>query len=173
MGDKEKTVSQEVLDVFGIRRIKNRFDIDVFNLRNSIKIMEEGDLSETKRKEVVLQMLNLFSKTDVRQEVFRDGDFFESLIKAVANHLTDTGTCWLILPLDTAELVKAIAKQNKMHLRKTIAIKSYSYSKPHREMLVLSLDNAKTADEVFIIYQQEKVYSEEYVNALKDFFTIF
>jgi tRNA1Val (adenine37-N6)-methyltransferase len=102
-----------------------------------------------------------------------DGDFFNSLIKAVTQHLTDTGTCWLILPLDTADLVKTIAQQNKLYLQKAVAIKSYPDSKPHREMLILGLDDAKANDEEFVIYQQEKVYSEQYQNTLKDFFTIF
>lgn len=102
-----------------------------------------------------------------------DGDFFEGLIKAVANRLTHTGTCWLILPLDTAELVKTIAQQNNLHLQKTIAIKSYPDSKPHREMLVFGLNDAMSNDEEFVIYREEKVYSDEYQNALRDFFTIF
>ena len=45
-----------------------------------------------------------------------DVDFFENLVKAVAAHLTDTGSFWLILPLDTAELVKTIAQQHKLYL---------------------------------------------------------
>jgi tRNA1Val (adenine37-N6)-methyltransferase len=102
-----------------------------------------------------------------------DGDFFESLVKVVSKHLTDTGTFWLILPIDTAELVKTIAQQNKLYLQKVIAIRSYPDSNPHREMLVLSLDNTRIADEEFVIYKEEKVYSDAYVNELKDFFTIF
>lgn len=102
-----------------------------------------------------------------------DGNFFEKLVKAVAAHLTDTGSFWLILPIDTAELVKNIAQQNKLCLQKVIAIKSYPDSNPHREMLVLSWDNIKTVDEEFAIYQEEKVYSDVYIDKLKDFFTIF
>jgi tRNA1Val (adenine37-N6)-methyltransferase len=102
-----------------------------------------------------------------------DDGFFETLIKAVTQHLTNTGTCWLILPLDTAELVKTIAQQNNLYLQKTIAIKSYPNSKPHREMLVLGLNDGKVDDEEFVIYEQEKLYSYQYQNTLKDFFTIF
>ena len=102
-----------------------------------------------------------------------DGDFFGSLVKAVSEHLTTTGSFWLILPLDTAELVKTIAQQNNLYLQKTVAIKSYPDSNPHREMLVLGLDNTKAADKEFVIYQQEKVYSNQYQNTLRDFFTIF
>lgn len=102
-----------------------------------------------------------------------DADFFESLVRSVSKHLTDSGTCWLILPLDTAELVKSIAQQNKLHLQKVIAIKSYTSSKPHREMLVFTLNDVKEIDEEFVIYNEEKVYSNTYTNKLKDFFTIF
>jgi tRNA1Val (adenine37-N6)-methyltransferase len=102
-----------------------------------------------------------------------DGDFFDNLVKAVSAHLTATGSFWLILPLDTAELVKAIAQQNKLYLKKTIAIKSYPNSNPHREMLVLSLTDAKTTDDEFVIYREEKVYSNHYQSTLRDFFTVF
>lgn len=102
-----------------------------------------------------------------------DEDFFEGMMKGVAANIKDTGTCWLILPTDTAGLVKTIAHQNKLYLNKTIAIKSYPYSKPHREILVLSLNNVINADEEFVIYKQEKVYSNQYISALKNFFTIF
>ncbi|GAB2978632.1 methyltransferase [Mucilaginibacter puniceus] len=102
-----------------------------------------------------------------------DGGFFDNLIKAVSDHLTATGTFWLILPLDTAELVKSIAQQNNLYLQKAIAIKSYPDSNPHREMLVFGLDNTKKADEEFVIYQEEKQYSKAYENKLSPFFTIF
>ena len=102
-----------------------------------------------------------------------DGDFFENLVKAVAAHLTSTGNFWLILPLDTAELVKNIAQQNNFYLQKVIAIKSYPDSNPHREMLVLGLGETKADNEEFVIYEQEKVYSNHYQNTLRDFFTIF
>ncbi len=102
-----------------------------------------------------------------------DADFFESLVKVVSKHLTDTGTFWLILPLETAELVKSIAQQNKLYLQKVIAIKSYTDSNPHREILVFELNDVKVADEEFVIYREEKVYSDAYINKLRDFFTIF
>jgi tRNA1Val (adenine37-N6)-methyltransferase len=102
-----------------------------------------------------------------------DADFFENLVKAVSAHLTATGSFWPILPLDTAELVKNIAQQNNLYLQKTIAIKSYPDSNPHREMLVLGLKDHKAVDEEFVIYKEEKLYSDAYIDRLKDFFTIF
>ncbi len=102
-----------------------------------------------------------------------DADFFENMVKDVSAHLIDIGRFWLILPLDTAELVKTIAQQNKLYLQKVIAIRSYPDSNPHREMLVFGLSNDKQIDEEFVIYREEKVYSDTYINKLKGFFTIF
>ena len=102
-----------------------------------------------------------------------DADFFEDLVKAVSAHLRDTGSFWLILPLDTAELVKSIAQQNNLCLQKIVHIKSYPDSNPHREMLVLGLNDTKAVDEEFVIYKEEKVYSNQYQDTLRDFFTIF
>lgn len=102
-----------------------------------------------------------------------DENFFENLVKSIANHLTEQGSCWLILPLQTAELVKVISLKHNLNNRKIISVLSYPDSVPHREILVLSLDETKEANEQFIIYAEPKVYSEEYQEKLKPFFTIF
>ncbi|MDB4925976.1 methyltransferase [Mucilaginibacter sp.] len=102
-----------------------------------------------------------------------DEYFFEELIRSVAGHLTENGECWLILPLQTAQLVKVINTQHQLNIKQVISILSYPDSVPHREILVLTLDETKNPDEQFVIYARPKVYSEEYQNKLKDFFTIF
>ncbi len=102
-----------------------------------------------------------------------DTGFFEELIEQVSEHLADSGECWLILPLPTAQLVKSLADQQGLHLQKVIFIKSFAYSEPHREILVLSHSKTPTAHEDFVIYDGVKVYSQAYQNKLRDFFTIF
>jgi len=99
--------------------------------------------------------------------------FFDDLIKQVVAHLNPDGECWLILPLPTAELVKNLAQQYGLHLQKTILIKSFTDSEPHREIIILSPSQTKKADEVFIIYEDVKVYSQAYRERLRVFFTIF
>lgn len=99
--------------------------------------------------------------------------FFDDLIGQVAAHLNPDGECWLILPLPTVQLVKSLAKQYRLYLQKTIFIKSFADSEPHREIIILSPSQTKKADEVFIIYEDVKVYSEDYRERLRGFFTIF
>jgi tRNA1Val (adenine37-N6)-methyltransferase len=102
-----------------------------------------------------------------------DENFFENLVKGVAAHLTKQGSCWLILPLQTAELVKVISLKHSLNIRKIISVLSYPNSIPHREILVLSLDKTKESDEQFVIYNEPKVYSKQYQAMLTPFFTIF
>ncbi len=102
-----------------------------------------------------------------------DADFFETLIVSAGKHLNDSGEFWLILPLQTAQLVKVIAVDVGFNLSKVINVLSYPDSEPHREILVFTLGKEKKLDEWFVIYSEPKVYSQQYEEALRPFFTIF
>ncbi|MFI5158571.1 MAG: tRNA1(Val) (adenine(37)-N6)-methyltransferase [Sphingobacteriales bacterium] len=102
-----------------------------------------------------------------------DKDFFEDLITGISQHLTKNGLCWLILPLPTAGLVKELALFNGLYLKKKITIHSFMEDIPHREILAFGINDNKLKEEKFVIYKEPKVYSEMYIAALKDFFTIF
>jgi tRNA1Val (adenine37-N6)-methyltransferase len=102
-----------------------------------------------------------------------DEDFFKRLVNTLSKHLTIAGLGYLILPLETAELVKNIALENSLFVRKIISIYSYKDYAPHREILVLSPHKTNVDNEQFVIYDEPKVYSKQYQGSLKDFFTIF
>lgn len=102
-----------------------------------------------------------------------DEDFFEDLIAGVAKHLTKNGKCWLILPLQAAELVNHITGRNNLYLQKKITIHSFEGSEPHRQILVLGEKIGNIVEGKFVIYKELKIYSEMYVSSLKNFFTIF
>jgi tRNA1Val (adenine37-N6)-methyltransferase len=102
-----------------------------------------------------------------------DQQFFVTLIRTVTKHLTTDGSFWLILPLDTADVVKSLSSKHGLTVCKVINVLSYPDSVPHREILVLTLSQAKVADEQFVIYAEPKVYSQQYQQALAPFFTIF
>lgn len=102
-----------------------------------------------------------------------DDGFFNTLVNLVSIHLSANGQFWLILPIDTAELVKKQATANKLFLQQIINIKSYPESEPHREILSFGLTQTKVKVAEFVIYDALKQYSGQYQMALKDFFTIF
>lgn len=99
--------------------------------------------------------------------------FFEGLISGVAGHLTEDGTCWLVLPIDTAELVKVLGTQYQLYPQKIIKVYSFNNDEPHREILVLGFDAGQSEEERLVIYDEPKVYSKEYQKVLKEFLTIF
>jgi tRNA1Val (adenine37-N6)-methyltransferase len=72
-----------------------------------------------------------------------DQQFFETLIESVAKHLAVVGSFWVILPLETAQLVKVIAVAIGLNLRQAINVLSYPDSEPHREILVFTLGDEK------------------------------
>lgn len=102
-----------------------------------------------------------------------DADFFERLVKSAGTFLADGGTLWLILPVETAELVKSIGHSIHLNLEKVIQIFSYPDSEAHREMLVFGSNKAKRNPGKFVIYDAPKKYSQQYQNTLRPFFTIF
>jgi tRNA1Val (adenine37-N6)-methyltransferase len=102
-----------------------------------------------------------------------DQQFFETLIEAIAKHLTTNGGLWLILPLETAQVVKDLSSKHGLNIQKVISVLSYPDSVPHREILILTLNEEREPDEQFVIYAELKVYSEQYQKALTPFFTIF
>ncbi|HJP62252.1 MAG TPA: methyltransferase [Mucilaginibacter sp.] len=102
-----------------------------------------------------------------------DKEFFERLINGSLHHFTPKGVLCLILPNDTAKLVREIAIVNGLFLNGQTAILSYDYSEPHRQILFLSSIERQIRTNRLAIYKTPKVYSEEYQATLKDFFTIF
>jgi len=97
-------------------------------------------------------------------------DFFEDLIESSARHLTIQGLLWLILPLETADLVKELAGRFGLYLQKQIAVHSFSHSEPHR--LIVSLGFIKVSAEIskLVIYDAVNSYSKEYVKLLQPYF---
>ncbi len=101
------------------------------------------------------------------------GNFFENMVKAVALHLTEKGTCWLILPLDTAGLVKGFAAREGLNLQKLVSLRSYEVSAPHREILVFGFDKISTEISNLVIYKAVGEYSVAYKQLLQPYFIAF
>jgi len=99
--------------------------------------------------------------------------FFSELVEGCAKHLHEEGSLWLILPIDTAALVKEVAFIQQLYVQHIVYIQSYPNSLPHRQVLKLGHQQTEITEERLIIYNEPKVYSYEYQTLLKDFLTIF
>jgi tRNA1Val (adenine37-N6)-methyltransferase len=102
-----------------------------------------------------------------------DEQFFKNLVKSVAEHLTEQGSCWLILPLKTAELVKVIADKYGLYLNKKIAIKSFETSAPHREIVCMGWNKIPIEISSLVIYESVGNYSITYKQLLQPYFIAF
>jgi tRNA1Val (adenine37-N6)-methyltransferase len=99
--------------------------------------------------------------------------FFEKLIEDAAAHLGQKGTCCLIFPTDTAELLLKIGVEHRLFLAKSTIIRSYSDSEPHRMILSFSSKQIEVSETDFTIYKAVNVYSEEYTKLLQPYFITF
>jgi len=102
-----------------------------------------------------------------------DVEFFERFVKAVSNHLTPPGCCWLILPVSIAEIVIELATHHRLYLQKRINVKSYPYSEVHRSIICFGFDKVSVQIGKLTIYQEVNVYSEEYQHLLQPYFLAF
>jgi tRNA1Val (adenine37-N6)-methyltransferase len=102
-----------------------------------------------------------------------DENFFERLIKAASEHLHEKGIFSLILPVDTAALVKSVSQTHELFVNEQINIYSYKHSEVHRQLICLSSRKANYREIDFIIYDTAGIHAAGYRAALKDFFTIF
>ena len=103
-----------------------------------------------------------------------DVDFFKNLIAGSLKHLSPHGLLYLILPLDTAELVTSLLSPDTgLLLVKTILIHSFPESKPYRCILVIGLQMQSAVTQKFVIYNTQNNYTEEYRLLLKNYLTIF
>jgi tRNA1Val (adenine37-N6)-methyltransferase len=100
-------------------------------------------------------------------------DFFESLISNAAQHLTQKGLFWMILPLQAAGIVKALAQQHNLFPQKNVAIQSFAESEPHREIICFGFEKVSVQLSNLTIYNAVNVYSEEYKKFLQPYFIVF
>ena len=120
--------------------------------------------------------VNALKSDDASKRLARhtNTDFFQDLISGSSLHLSLHGLLYLILPLDTAELVKSLLlTAERLALKKTIFIHSFPESKPYRCILVIGLGIESAVTQKFVIYNSQNSYTEEYRVLLKDYLTIF
>ena len=102
-----------------------------------------------------------------------DDDFFKRLVRTTGLHLTANGCCWMILPLDTAELVAGLIISHHMHLQRTVDVYSYPNSQAHRKIIKFGFDRHEPVTTKLIIYETAGVYSEAYEKLLQPYFINF
>jgi tRNA1Val (adenine37-N6)-methyltransferase len=120
--------------------------------------------------------INSLKSEDFTKEIARhtSQDFFENLLDHSVIKLGPNGCLVMILPIETSILIEKLVEKNpNLHLNEIIVIQSFDDSKPHRKILKIGLNPTELNLNKFVIYEAQGIYSSEYQNLLKDFFTIF
>lgn len=117
--------------------------------------------------------INSLSSQNPEKSVARHTDlsFFEVLLTESAKHLNQSGHLSIILPLETAEMVKRMVSGLKV--QKEILIHSFPESKPHRTIIVMGYEALVPLEQEIVIYESKGIYSAVYKDLLKDYLTIF
>lgn len=102
-----------------------------------------------------------------------DRSFFNTLLNLCAKHLYVDGLLSVILPMDTAALVRTIAIENGLKCQEVITIQSFAHSAPHRELITFGFEQVVIQNENIIIYEKPGEYTEQYRMLLRNFLTIF
>lgn len=100
--------------------------------------------------------------------------FFVDLLRISALHLTENGVLQLVVPLDISLLIKNLAKDYHLYNTACIEMKSFEDKNTFRHILKFERNNLKPLNtSEFIIYEKVGEHSLQYVEALRNFFTIF
>jgi tRNA1Val (adenine37-N6)-methyltransferase len=102
-----------------------------------------------------------------------DTAFFERLVNTLANQLSPNGCCWLVLPVNIAELVVTLAAECFIYPVNIVNVLSYPHSPPHRIILCLGFCEQLPKIGSFIIYKEKDVYADEYRELLRPYFLAF
>lgn len=117
---------------------------------------------------------SLKSATDGKRKArHSDIGFFVDLFRYTIRHLKKDGRLTMILPVDTVAAIVHHAEASGLFLQSQTAILSFVDSRPHRKIVTFGFRQASAEQSQFIIYAGEKVYSEMYQTALKEYLTIF
>lgn len=134
------------------------------------------DENPTRKYDLIISnppfFINSLKSPNANKELAKHTDegFFERLIRCISSHLNTNGCCWMIVPLDTAEVIGSLANDRGLHLQKTINVHSFSYSVPHRVIICLGYKKVSTEISSLTIYKAMGDYSEEYKKLLHPYF---
>lgn len=103
-----------------------------------------------------------------------DQQFFIDLLRLSSFHLTENGILQLVVPLDISAFLLSLAPDFHLYNTECIEMKSFVGKNTFRHILKFERDSSKSVNKYdFLIYESEGVHSLQYIDALRNFFTIF
>lgn len=101
---------------------------------------------------------------------FTDALPFEHLIIGVSKLLSETGVFSVILPKKEEEYFKELAKEKNLFPQRICYVKGNPNSEIKRVMIEFSFQEQEPKIENLIIEKSRHIYTEEYIDLVKDFY---
>jgi tRNA1Val (adenine37-N6)-methyltransferase len=170
------------IDINAAQTAGRNFENSAFCVRLHIHPVDIGEYFDTNLDEkfdLIISnppfYINSLESPDKRKKQAKHTDvsFFEGLMKDIAEHLSPTGLCWLILPNETAAEISVLAVQNGMSLHKRINIRSFINAEPHRVIVCYGFEKRPFQTNEFVIYQSPGIYTDVYKQLLQPYFINF
>lgn len=176
------TIDAVEIDANAAKTAGENFENSPFSerIRVSHSSVEDHFLNNKEKYDLIVSnppyFINSLKSEDPLKEIARHTDisFFEQLLINSSRQLSDNGLLYIILPLNTALMVKKLSLQEHIvNLQKEILIHSFPESIPHRTILVFGFEKVAPLIDDFVIYEKAGLYTTGYRDLLKDYLTIF
>lgn len=103
-----------------------------------------------------------------------DEFFFIDLLRICCTHLTEDGVLQLVVPLDISAFLINLSPDYKLYNTECIEMKSFKEKDTFRHILKFEKDSLKPLNKYdFVIYEKEGEHTLQYIETLRNFFTIF
>jgi tRNA1Val (adenine37-N6)-methyltransferase len=114
---------------------------------------------------------NFEIQTDSRKTARQNTSLsFKDLLAAIAYLLHSNGMAAMVLPCTVAAAIKPQIAEHQLFIRQEIAVHSFSHHAPKRTILVLQKNKIEPIYSQFVIYQENKTYTEAYYQLTKEFY---
>jgi tRNA1Val (adenine37-N6)-methyltransferase len=161
-----------------LRAAKN-FHQSLFSDRLIVNWADIASFKSDDRFELIVSnppyFVNDLKNAEARKGIARHAheDFFAALISKVAELLTADGVFWVILPVKQAEQLVVNAVLKRLFPVKIVHVYSDIYKTEFRQIVCFSFIDHTAVHENFYIYEAAGVYTNAYINLLKDYFLAF
>jgi len=101
---------------------------------------------------------------------FQDALPFDHLLIGASKLLSESGRLAIIIPFQEEEKVVGIAEQVELFVQKNTRVKGTLDTKVKRSLLVFGRDRKEVEVEELVIEKSRHVYTDQYINLVKDFY---
>lgn len=95
---------------------------------------------------------------------------FETLLKCTSRLLNTDGACSFIIPRDQEEIFTRAGKKNNLYPNRITHVKGSPSSPAKRSLIQMQRENASPDLSELVVETSRHVYTQEYVNLVKEFY---